>query len=95
MHTINSERIKKQVAQGLMPSHARIEWNSAHQDILKGLVHYLINPPLMAYPDFTKPFVLHTDASELGLRAVLYQRQEGHLRVFAYASCPLTTAEKS
>ena len=66
-----------------------------HQDILKGLIHHLLNPPLMAYPDFTKSFVLHTDASELGLGAVLYQRQEGHLRVIAYASRALTTAEKN
>ena len=29
----------------------------------------------MAYPDFSKPYILHTDASEEGLSAVLYQEQ--------------------
>ena len=31
----------------------------------------------MAYPDYTQPFVLHTDASAQGLGAALYQKQEG------------------
>ena len=95
VHAINSERTKKKMPQGQLPSHTRIQWRSSHQDILKGLIHHLINPPIMAYSDFTKPFVLHTDASELGLGAVLYQRQEGHLRVIAYVSRALTTAEKN
>ena len=48
----------------------------------------------MAYPDFEKPFVLHADASNDGLGAVLYQHQDGKLRVIAYASRTLTPAEK-
>ncbi len=40
----------------------------------------------MAYPDLEKPFILHVDASEEGLGAVLYQRQDGALRVIAYGS---------
>ena len=30
----------------------------------------------MAYPDFKKDFILHTDASESGIGAVLYQHQK-------------------
>ena len=48
----------------------------------------------MAYPDFNKPYILCTDASEQGLGAVLYQRQNGETRVIAYASRSLTPAEK-
>ena len=40
----------------------------------------------MGYPDFEKPFELHTDASQEGLGAVLYQKQEGHMQVIGYAS---------
>jgi len=49
----------------------------------------------MAYPDFQKPFVLHTDASKNGLGAVLYQYQNDILRVATYGSLTLTPAEKN
>ena len=42
--------------------------------------------PILAYPDYQLPLVLHTDSCPEGLGAILYQRQEGKLRVIAYAS---------
>ena len=39
------------------------------------------------------PFVLHTDSSSEGLGAVLYQKQNGKLRVIAYASRSVSKAE--
>ena len=47
----------------------------------------------MAYPDYQLPFVLHTDSNSEGLGAVLYQRQEGKLRVIAYASRSVSKSE--
>uniref|UniRef100_A0A672H4E2 Gypsy retrotransposon integrase-like protein 1 n=1 Tax=Salarias fasciatus TaxID=181472 RepID=A0A672H4E2_SALFA len=55
----------------------------------------LTNPPVLAYPDFELPFVLHTDASDKGLGAVLYQNQNGKLRVIGYGSRTLTPAERN
>ena len=49
----------------------------------------------MAYPDYEKPFIVHTDACKDGLGAVLYQRLDGRTRVIAYASRSLTPAEKN
>ncbi|KAI3352072.1 hypothetical protein L3Q82_020890 [Scortum barcoo] len=51
--------------------------------------------PSFVYPDFDQPFVLHTDASERGLGAVLYQQQDGKLRVIGYGSRTLTPAERN
>ena len=50
----------------------------------------------MAYADYSKPFCLQTDASEKGLGAVLYQKQDdGTMRVIAYASRTLSKSEKN
>ena len=40
-----------------------------------------------------KPFKLHTDASVLGLGAILYQEQDGVKKVISYASQPSSKLE--
>ena len=43
--------------------------------------------PILAYLDFTKPFILHTDASKNALGAVLSQKDDnGMERVICYTS---------
>ena len=52
--------------------------------------------PVLAYADYTKKFILHTDASDLGLGAVLYQlNQDGKKRVITYTSRSLSQSEKN
>ena len=46
-------------------------------------------------PDPNSPYVLHTDVSETGLGAVLYQEQHGILQVIAYGSRTLMPVEKN
>ena len=55
----------------------------------------MINAPILAYPDFSRQFVLTTDASNVGLGAVLSQIHDGRERVVSYASRPLTRAEQN
>ena len=51
--------------------------------------------PILAYPDFSKGFVLETDASKSGLGAVLSQLQnDGKLHPITYTSRALSKAEK-
>ena len=50
---------------------------------------------MLGYPDFSQPFVVHTDASQEGLGAVLYHRQDGKMRVTGYGSRSLTKAERN
>ena len=62
---------------------------------MEPLIDSITIVPMMAYPDFQKPFVLHTYASKDGLGAVLYQYQDDILCVVAYGSRSLTPGEKN
>lgn len=89
-----SKPLSRSVGTGQLPPHQKIVWSDSHQKALNYLVDVLTNPPVMAYPRFDDPFILHIDASEQGLGAVLCQRQEGKLRVIGYGLRTLTPAEK-
>jgi transposase InsO family protein len=71
------------------------EWGKEQQDAFNALKASLTSTPLLVYPDFSKPFTLHVDASRRGLGAVLYQENHGKLHVVAYASRSLTGSEKN
>ena len=70
-------------------------WSELQDNAFNTLKEKLLSPPILAYADFTQPFILHTDASSEGLGAVLYQVQGGVERVIAYASRGLRNAEKN
>lgn len=76
-------------------SRCKIIWTDHHQQILNDVISTLQSPETMAYPDFHLPFIVHCDASQKGLGAVLYQKQNGKMRVISYASRTLTAAEKN
>ena len=55
-----------------------------------------MNSPVLAFADYTKEFLLETDALKEGLGAVLSQKQEdGWFHPVAYGSRALTTYEKN
>ena len=54
-----------------------------------------LQAPILAFPDFNKPFLLETDASGRGLVAVLSQKQaDGRYHPIAYASRVINKTEQ-
>lgn len=53
----------------------------------------LTNDPILQYPDFSKDFLLTTDASNLAIGAILSQGPIGSDKPIAYASRTLNTSE--
>lgn len=85
-HTPQPTPLRGSTKSPLQSSRTPVEWKEEHQQILGCLVDKLTEPPVLAYPDFDRPFTLHTDASQKGLGAVLYQNQDGRMRVIGYGS---------
>ena len=62
---------------------------------LNMIVEKITSSPILAYPDFSKSFYIHTDASQKGLGAILFQDNEKKIpQVIAYASRSLVGPEK-
>ena len=73
---------------------ASFVWTPECQDAFDKLRERLCSATLLAYPDFQKPFILDTDASNTGIGGVLSQLDdEGREQVIGYASRLLTKPE--
>ena len=72
-----------------------IEWTDAAESAFEALKTMCVSTPILAYPNYQLPFILHTDSSTDGLGAVLYQKQDGKQRVIAYASRSVSKAESN
>ena len=70
-------------------------WGVAEENAFCTLKEKFVTPPILAYPDYDKPFILHTDASSTGLGAVLCQGEGKNERVIAYGSRSVTGPEKN
>ena len=75
---------------------ALVDWSDECQIAFEKLKDLCTSTPILAYADYKKPFQLQTDASDLGLGTVLYQKDdEGRQRVIAYASRSLSHTERN
>lgn len=68
-------------------------WSSTCHEVFNIVKDKLMSAPVLAFPDYDCQFILTTDASNVGLGAVLSQYQQGRERVLSFASRPLTKAE--
>ena len=94
-------RFIKGFAQIAKPLHKLTEhaivfkWSNDCQEAFEELRRRLITAPVLAYPNYSKPFILDTDASNIGIGAVLSQLGEDGLEhVIGYTSRLLTKPER-
>ena len=74
----------------------KFHWTEDCQKAFASLKDKLTSPPVLIFPDHSRPFILDTDASDLGIGAVLSQiDNDGQEQVIAYASRLLTKPERS
>ncbi|ETN83732.1 integrase core domain protein [Necator americanus] len=86
----------------LTSTKVKFEWNSQHERAFITLKELLTHAPVLAQPNIEKarngsrPFIIYTDASKVGIGAVLAQEQDdGFLHPLYFASKPLSRAEQN
>src|SRR5215469_2332985 len=71
-------------------------WNLEQQHAFDSLNHELLQVPLLQFSNYQKPFIVSTDASNIGIAGVIAQLDEfGKEKPLAFASRTLTHAEKN
>ena len=74
---------------------SRLNWNDeVHACAFENLKAVLTSPPLLAYPDFEKPFILQCDASDNAVGVILAQISNGKEHVVSYGSKALEKKQK-
>ena len=70
-----------------------MDLGSRATEVFRRLKSLTAEPPLLAYRDHSQPFVLHSDAFDVVIRAVLLQKPGEKFRIIRYLSRTLTPAE--
>ena len=79
----------------LLEKNKLFEWTAECAAAYEELKAVLLQQPVIAYPDFTVPFRLHMDASNVRLGAILAQQQNGKERIICCASHTLSKSEQN
>ena len=73
-----------------------VEWTAECQEAFEHLKQLCSQTPILAYVNYKKPLKLHTNASENGLGAILYQKQDdGTDHIITYANRTLSKSERN
>ena len=75
--------------------HVRFYWDESCDHAFHTLKSCLTSAPILAFPGFSLPFELNTDASSTGIGFALCQTQDGKHRAIAYGGRDLNPAERN
>ena len=80
----------------LLKKDRKFEWSNVCEESFENAKNVLVSYPVMLAPNFSKPFVLATDASNLGAGAVLLQEDDqGVEHPVCYYSKKFSPAQKN
>ena len=78
----------------LTRKHIPFIWTQDCQEAFEKLKNVLQSPPVLAYPDFSKQFILETDCSNFAMGFVLSQEYDDRKHVIQYGGRNLSNAEQ-
>ena len=79
----------------LTRKYVRFGWDKNTDAAFRKLKEMVISAPVLSYPDFCLPFILTTDASEVGISGVLSQEVNGHDHPVGFFSESLSQAQRN
>ncbi|OMH79370.1 Retrovirus-related Pol polyprotein from transposon [Zancudomyces culisetae] len=79
----------------LLKKNEKWDWGEKQDKAVEDLKELLTTAPILGHPDWQKEFVITTDASILGIGAVLSQGEKGSEVVIEFASRTTNSAEKN
>lgn len=79
----------------LTQKNTRFIWTSDCEKSFQAIKHQLTTAPILTRPDFSKPFILQTDASAHGIGAVLTQKFDEEENVICFLSRSLSKQERN
>lgn len=78
----------------LRKSKGKIVWTKDADEAFLKIKSELVSPNVLANPDFNRPFIIESDASNVAVGAVLIQIQEGLRRPIAFFSKKLSATQR-
>lgn len=90
----NFSNITAPISDLLKKSNSKFVWNVNAENAFKQLKQMLVSDPILTCPDYSKPFIIQSDASDSGIGGILVQGEGEEERVIAYMSEKLSLAQK-
>ena len=73
----------------------KLQWEEMHDNAFSKLKGHLTTSPILCLPDFSRVFILQTDACEVGIGSSICHEFDGVMHPIAYASKKLLPRERN
>lgn len=73
----------------------KFEWGKEAEKAMQAIKEILVSAPVLANPDYDKPFIIQTDASDVGMGGVLVQGEGSDERIIAFTSAKFSSAQRN